>query len=591
MNMKKLFWKIFISFILILITTVLIINIFVFKEFRESYLKQIDADLTNSAYLVARFLDSTIKQDNLSQIQLDKICKNYGEIRDLRVTIINSSGLVLGDSYEDIKTMDNHINRPEVLQALRGVKGKAVRYSKTLNTNMMYIAVPCSHNKELQIIVRTAYPLSLIELSEKSFFSNLIIICIFAFITAAGFSYYIAFKISSPLIKIKKWAEDFTNEKNNEPIYVDGPYEVESLARTMNKMMTDINNHITIISDKEKELTTLMSSMTEGVIAVDSEKNILFINKMAKVMFSLTNQKYRGQLLLEIIRCSDLEQLILKTLKQKENVEVEFDVESDSIKVFKAKSALLKGTDDIISGVVVVISDITRIRKLENIRRDFVANVSHELRTPITSIKGYVETLIDGAMGDKENAGKFLHTILNQSNRLNSIINDLLTLSSIEQDEKKDSVIFDLNCINTVISSAISVCKLKASKKDIKIKIEGDKEANLTINSYLFEQAMINLIDNAIKYSFEKSEIKINIEKAGSYINIYVIDYGIGIAKEHISRLFERFYRVDKARSRNMGGTGLGLAIVKHIINIHKGTVFCISEAGKGTTFKIQLPV
>jgi len=588
--MKKLFWKIFSSFILILITTVLIINIFVFKEFRESYLKQIEADLVNSAYLIVKFLGSTMKQNEIKDIHFDEICKNYGKIRDLRITIININGQVLGDSNKDIKNMDNHIDRPEILSALKGECGKAIRYSATLKTSMMYIAVPCFNKSKSNVIVRTSYPLSLIEKSERNFIFKTMFIGVFVLFVAAGFSYYMAYRISTPLIKIKKWAEDFAGNKNNTPIYVDGPYEVESLARTMNKMMRDINSHIAIISDKERELSTLISSMSEGVIAVDLDKRILFINKMATNMFAVKNFEYKDNHLLEMIRCFDLEQLIIDTIKQQKNMEIEFDVDLQTIKVFKLKSALLKSTDGTVLGVVVVVSDVTRIRRLENIRSDFVANVSHELKTPITSIKGYVETLLE-EIHETKNIENFLNIILNQSNRLNSIINDLLMLSNIEQDEKNGSVVFELHSIGEIVNEAISICNLKASNKSIKIILESNNNDDLIINSYLLGQAMINLIDNAIKYSKENSEIRIRIDKINNYLNIHIIDCGIGIAKEHIPRLFERFYRIDKARSRKMGGTGLGLAITKHIVNIHKGNIICTSEQGKGTTFRIQIPL
>jgi two-component system phosphate regulon sensor histidine kinase PhoR len=298
----------------------------------------------------------------------------------------------------------------------------------------------------------------------------------------------------------------------------------------------------------------------------------------------------QGRSIQEAIRNADLQGFVQKCLKDGGPVEGDLQFPGDPVQYIQAHGSVIRDGEGRRIGAVVVLNDITRLKQLEDIRRDFVANVSHELKTPITSIKGFLETLQEGAIDDRENAGKFLSIMEKQTDRLNAIIEDLLSLSRIEQHVEKKSVILREASVAEVVDAAASACVERAQEKDITIKTDCEEVVG-RINPTLLEQALINLVDNAVKYSEPESTVTIRCSRSGSEILLEVEDQGCGIPKEHHSRIFERFYRVDKARSRQIGGTGLGLAIVKHIVLAHCGRVTLDSAPGKGTTFSIHLPL
>jgi two-component system phosphate regulon sensor histidine kinase PhoR len=297
-----------------------------------------------------------------------------------------------------------------------------------------------------------------------------------------------------------------------------------------------------------------------------------------------------GKKIKEIVKFKELRKIISHAIKTNELIEDEIIIPPDDryVQLHGIRCLKMKMGDTI--GALVVLNDVTRLRRLEVVRRDFVANVSHEIRTPLTSIKGFIETLLDGAIEEPETAKRFLKIMIKQSNRLNSIIEELLALASIEESEKRQIVQFSETKIKNMIDSAISVCLPRAQNKNITLKITGNDKIKLVMNATLVEQALVNLIDNAIKYSAENTSVEIEGMVDKNECIISVKDQGIGIAKEQLPRIFERFYRVDKARSRTLGGTGLGLAIVKHIAKVLNGRVTVESEVGKGSTFKFIIP-
>jgi two-component system phosphate regulon sensor histidine kinase PhoR len=296
-----------------------------------------------------------------------------------------------------------------------------------------------------------------------------------------------------------------------------------------------------------------------------------------------------GKKVKEIVKYKELRKIITHAIKTNELIEDEIVIPPDD-RYVQLHGTMLKNENGDTIGALVVLNDVTRLRRLEVVRRDFVANVSHEIRTPLTSIKGFIETLLDGAIEEPDTAKRFLKIMIKQANRLNSIIEDLLTLASIEESEKRQTVQFTEAKIKKVIHSALSVCLPRAQNKNINLEVKGDDKIKLVMNAPLFEQALVNLIDNAIKYSAENTSVEIESLTKNDEFIICIKDQGIGIAKSQLPRIFERFYRVDKARSRTLGGTGLGLAIVKHIAKIHNGRVTVESEVGKGSIFKFIIP-
>jgi two-component system phosphate regulon sensor histidine kinase PhoR len=330
--------------------------------------------------------------------------------------------------------------------------------------------------------------------------------------------------------------------------------------------------------------------MVEGIIAVDNEERIISVNQAAAQMLEIKPDDIQNRSIQEVVRNTDLQNFVIKALASDETIETDFIFHGDSELILNGHSSILTDGAGEGIGALIVLNDVTQLRRLENIRKDFVANVSHEIKTPITAIKGFVETLRDGAMENHDDADRFLIIIENHVERLSAIIEDLLSLSRIEQEVEKEEVVLRESSIKDVLLTAAQVCQVNASSKDIRILVSCEEGLKARINSPLLEQAVVNLLDNAIKYSEKDSEINVEVRQVNKETIISVRDHGCGIDKEHLSRLFERFYRVDKARSRKLGGTGLGLAIVKHITQAHQGYVEVESVPKKGSTFSLHLP-
>jgi two-component system phosphate regulon sensor histidine kinase PhoR len=358
--------------------------------------------------------------------------------------------------------------------------------------------------------------------------------------------------------------------------------EIGELAATLNKMAQDIEDKIKEVKTQNQKLAAIFNSMIEGIIVVDKTSHIISINPTIEKIFSVSRKEVEGKAFLEAIRNNDTYEIISSVLTKGKPLSAEISLILPVRKTFEINAAPIFD-NNIVSGCLIVIHDITEIRRLETVRSDFVANVSHELKTPLTSIKGFVETLLEGALDDKENNRNFLKIIQDHAERLDSLVNDLLSLSHLESKEimlKKTN--FNLR---QQVEGVISGFRSQLKKKDIEIKNELPAGISLTADKDRLEQVVINLIDNAIKFNKEKGFVRIYGEEINGKIKITIEDSGIGIPEKDIPRIFERFYRVDKARSRELGGTGLGLSIVKHIVELHGGSVGVESTEGFGSKF------
>ncbi len=358
----------------------------------------------------------------------------------------------------------------------------------------------------------------------------------------------------------------------------------------MNSMADQLNRRIQTITSQRNELEAVLASMTEAVIAVDADERIMNCNHAAETLFGISLGVARGRTIQETVRNSHLQHFINSVFSSPVPLSEDIILQFQPDRFLQAHGTLLRDSGNRAIGALIVLNDITRLKTLENIRRDFVANVSHELKTPITSIKGFVETIRDGAMGDPATTRRFLEIILRHTDRLNSIIEDLLSLSRVEQESEHDSMPVETVRAEDLLRNVLQVCERKAREKNITIRTEHAEDIKFLGNSALIEQATVNLVDNSIKYSNPGSTVSLSIRRGGNEVSVRVEDEGIGIPEKHLPRIFERFYRVDKARSREMGGTGLGLAIVKHIVQAHNGHITVSSTPGKGSTFTIHLP-
>jgi len=389
--------------------------------------------------------------------------------------------------------------------------------------------------------------------------------------------------------EIKEGAERFAS---GDLLYrVGGGYseELSVLAEAMNRMAEQLYDKLTTITSQRNELEAVLYGMVEAVLVVDKDQNILRLNRGAEVLFQVRAAGAQGRSIQESIRNTDLQHFVRKTLTEGHPVEADLQFPGDPVQYVQAHGSVIRNGQDRLIGAVVVLNDVTRLKQLENIRKDFVANVSHELKTPITSIKGFLETLQEGAIDDPAHAQKFLSIMQKQTDRLHAIIEDLLSLSRIEQHVEKKAIVREGMSISEVIEAVEKVCRDRAQEKNITLETQCDQVVG-RVNATLLEQALVNLVDNAVKYSEPGSVVTIRCYRSDSEIVLSVRDQGCGIPKEHHNRIFERFYRVDKARSRQIGGTGLGLAIVKHIVLAHSGRVTLESTPGEGTTFYIHLP-
>lgn len=588
MKRPRLLWQIFPSFLAVILLALLAATWYAARSLRTFYLDEARADLKARALLLEDRVAGLLATGDFGAV--DAFCKELGHKSATRLTVILPSGEVVGDSEEDPAHMDNHADRPEIVQAMSGWTGSSMRYSHTLRKEMMYVAIPLGEDKEVVAVLRASVPVASLADALGSVYLRIVLGGMTVAVVAGVLGLVVSRRLSRPLEEMRRGAERFARGELDRRLPVPNSEEIGSLAETLNQMAEQLDERIRTVTHQRNELEAVLASMVEGVIAVDSEERILSINRAAGEMIGSSPTKLVGRSIQEAIRNTALQEFVSRALSAAEAIEGDVVLEREGQKFVQAHGALLRDASGNSVGAVVVLNDVTRLRRLEDIRREFVANVSHELRTPVTAIKGFVETLLEGAAEKSGDTGHFLDIISRQTDRLNAIIEDLLLLSSVEQDAERAGVELDEMPLKPVLDAAVEICNPKSSEKNMKIAVECEPGLAVKANSALLEQAVVNLLDNAVKYSDEGGMVKVRAARSEKGAAIEVSDTGCGIDEEHLPRLFERFYRVDKARSRKLGGTGLGLAIVKHIAQAHGGSVSVRSTPAQGSIFTILLP-
>ena len=589
--MKTFNFKLFIYLPLILLLAIALLLFAVYKQaanLEKGYFETIRNDLAARDFLMSETVAVYIRKGELDNLRA--YCRKISGKMDTRVTVIDDKGKILADSENDPHFMENHLERPEVASALDGKAAGATRYSSTLGTYMSYYAMPLAVDGKTYCI-RTAVGAARLGILLKQAFRTILLAGIIGALVAAGLAFYLFRLITHPLDELRRAADRVAQGDYDVSLPVPDNGEVRSLAIALNSMSEELKAKLAKITREKNERDAILSSMTEGVILVKGNGIIKRWNKAAEAMFNFSADGNRLSFA-AIVGSREL----IKLTEDAKNADGIFESEltlnmPDGERSFIARAGRLNLGEKRKPGVLLVITDITVIRRLEEFRRDFIADVTHEIKTPLTSIIAAVETL-ESVGDDKEAQSRFMKIITQQATRLNALVQDILSLSNLEHKRLSSSDEMPEISVEGAVREAVELCRPRAEAKNIRLNLEVADNVMIHADAQLLEQAVINLIDNAIKYSNENSEVKVTMKRSGGNLfRIDVLDHGIGIAKEHQERVFERFYRVDKARSRKLGGTGLGLAIVKHVALLHGGKPGVVSEPGKGSDFYIQLPL
>lgn len=529
--------------------------------------------------------DSLSAKYSTSSADYDSVAAEYENMSGARVTIIAPDGKVLGESRKISAEMENHSDRTEVRKAISGGNGVSVRYSSTEGMEMMYAAVPMKVGGKVAAVIRLSVPFTGIKRIQDYIYRSMLLAMLAGLVAASIIMFCAVSNYTKSIEEITSLSSQIAGGRYDRRINIRSGDELSKLADSFNDMAAKLQTTIDDLHDKSNKLEAILKSMPSGLIAIGNDGKVILINDEAASMFNLKGNVL-GKHILEVIRNAELQDIIDNHIDDEE----EIVINCPDRKVLKIKATPISDTD--ISGgdlgVVIGIQDITELKRLEQVRSDFVDNVSHELKTPITSIKGFTETLKSGAVTDKAAAERFLDIIDVEADRLTRLINDLIVLSGLEnnrtpsQPERVD--------MNKCADAAVEVMYPPARRKDIQLTLEKQRIPFVSGFGDRAKQMLIDLIDNAIKYTPGGGHVKISTYHRNGSVYIEVADDGIGIEKDQIPRIFERFYRVDKARSRAVGGTGLGLAIVKHTVISMGGSIDVRSEPGKGSIFTVVLP-
>jgi len=572
---RTIFLKLFGGYLLITIALAALILIFSFQTIRSHYINHLTNNLKNVGNTFSWEISPLLEQKKFQKI--DSLAKIIGDKLDMRITVIVPDGTVIGDSKADPKTMENHRNRPEIILALNRQTGNSIRFSATLKEPMLYVAVPIIKAQQTLGVFRTSLELKTINILLNDIRAKIFRIALIITILSLLGGLILTRSLSKPIGLLADAARRVATGDFSVRVFLKKQDELKELADSFNQMTAQIKNSFTELSQQKDELNTIIASIQEGFVVLDSKGKIRLSNEGFNKI--VQNNLAEGKFYWEVLREPNFGELLKKVKDEKTNLTEELEFND---RVFLTSFACLPAKNEI----VVILHDITEFRKLERIKRDFVLSASHELRTPLTAIKGYVETLETKI---SKNNRQYLDVIKRHTERLINIVQDLLLLSKLE--EKEIEPAFEAVNIENLIENIKTLFEPRFKEKNLVLKLDIEEKLPLIPgDSFKLEQMLLNLVDNAIKYT-EKGEVKITARRLNHDIRIEIKDTGIGMAKEHLPRIFERFYVVDKSHSRKIGGTGLGLSIVKHIVLLHNGKIDVESTPGVGTKFIITLPM
>lgn len=573
----SIFRHIILLYIVIIIVTAVFSEVFITSAVRST----IESNLVSGILTQIRLVSDAVPFDRGHQ---DDLCRSIKEKSGARVTLLAPDGRVMGDSDYDSSTMENRGDRPEIQQALLSDFGMMVRMSDTLNYESVYVAKRIESNGRVAGVIRMALPLTESDAMVRALRIQMFMLLGGVLLVTSLFSLLQANRLRQLLGQLTEFSTSLARGAFGKKMFMDrtATGEFADIAENLNAMSDELHRSMTRSREENERLNVIFRSNPDPLIIVDAKGTIQMASASAKALFG---SQIVGKAYFEVVRSSELASLMNKVGDTRITGESEFAVQSPVESVFSVLVSSLCYKDQELAGFVVAFHDMTKIRKLEQMKTDFVANVSHELRTPLTAIRGFSETLLDGALDDRDHALRFLTAIKNHAERLDNIVDDLMTLSRIEFGDI--SVVKSDVSPAEAIDAAIMVLKDKARQKGLFLKSDAaEADTMIPADKNRLIQILLNLIDNAIKFT-EKGGVTVRFSIVNDTPEFSVQDTGVGIPKEHIDRVGERFYRVDAARSRELGSTGLGLAIVKHLVRAHGWELSIQSEPAKGTTVSI----
>jgi two-component system phosphate regulon sensor histidine kinase PhoR len=588
MNRRTLLWTVYPYYLVIILGSLALTAWYASDQMTRLYFDETTSALETRAQLVERQVLRFMIQDD--RVSIQRLSSELGALSETRITVIGADGTVLGDSDQDPAVMESHGSRPEIATAFGGVTGVETRYSNTLQRTMMYVAIPVRVNGNIIGAVRTSQSFTAVQQALDELYRRFLIGGVIIALLATVVSYLVFRRLTRPLRELQIGAERFSRGDLQVRLAAPEIVEIAALAEAMNLMAGQLDSRIGTVAQQRNEREAILSSMFDGVIALDAGERITSINRAAAELFGTDHDRAVGLPLYEVARSPVLRDLIGQAADAVDVAEAEFIINNPDERHLQAHATALMNNHGDRVGTVLVFTDITRLKRLERMRRDFVANVSHELKTPITAISGSVETLADGAIDSREDSRKFLEMIARHSSRLGHLVDDLLSLARLEAEIDRGEIPLERGSIKQVLNSAAQACSQQAADRRVNLEVECPDDLQADLHTSLMQQAITNLVDNAIKYSDSDTSVTIRAYARAGRTVIEVEDRGCGIEPQHLPRLFERFYRVDTARSRETGGTGLGLAIVKHITLAHHGSLDIVSTPGRGSTFRLYLP-
>lgn len=577
-------------FYLVLVTVVsVIVAMSSYRKASEIYMDEVSESLSRDSRFILHILSSEkwLETGLINDAHIEALSRVTGSENGIwRITVIRQDGVVLADTLTPSSKMGNHADRPEILGAIENGFGTRIRHSETTGSTYLYYA---RHSEELGIVVRLAAPLTAINAIRNSILVNALISIVIGIVLSAILARFLSGYVIKPIARLAAAYGD----AGREPLSKDhAPDEVGVLNQTLSKMTGRIESAILELRERNARLDTLIQSMEDGLIAVDPQMSVIIINPVFRKLFEISDTADAiGKPLIQVLRHIRLHEMMEASIKTNTAVSAEDRVYHGGKKIYHIAVSPIKSSQEQNGnlGALAYIQDITTVRKLEEVRSEFVSNVTHELKTPLTSIRGFVETLKNGALEDPKVAGKFLDIIDIEADRLSRLISDILELSEIEtmkQDKNAGSFV-----LKPLVDEIASMLEPVARARGITLVNDVDPSLTITASRDRIKQLLVNLADNAVKYNRDNGRVEIQAKIVGNAAEILVRDTGIGIPEEHRTRIFERFYRVDRGRSRQLGGTGLGLSIVKHIASLYGGNVRVTANEEKGSDFIVTLPL